>query len=875
MQAYAWLIYAQMAVHTASGFLILFGVQSYKYLKEFEDEDGRYLAILVTLLFFTTFLVVGFKLKDKENNYIHKVTTTDSEIIESKINLKLEQDLQAFKRLSSRMSYQKKLDFNFWKKDATDYVKDFGFYQALEWSDSDHIIKEVMPIIGNEKALEMDLKKNSLRFSKIEEARKKGELKITNSVDLLQGGQGILVYYPIYIKNEFHGTSIGVVRIQNLFDKILAHINFPQFVFRIKENGQVIYSSMDNREEFEEKAFVYKSDRISKFVTGWSVEITPKSEYVNDLTSVFPEVILVIGFIFSILLGSIIYFSKTNQFLSKRVSRSLIEQKTLNSLLLIPSSTHITLNEKLEQVINIVLDIPWIQVLSKAGIFLREKDILKLFISRNLGPNIEKLCKTVECGSCLCGTAFKENRIVHAECVDQRHTVRFEGMKPHGHYNIPLRDENKEVLGVMVLYLNHGHKYNEDEKRFLETCSEIISNIILNHRKEEILIKTKEEAILAEKTKSAFLANMSHEIRTPMNGIVGMAEIMMSESVDQEMLDKLGIISSSAHSLLLIINDILDFSKIEAGKLLVEKINFNLNRTISQQIDLFKVVASKKGLLIHHFIDKSVPEFIISDEIRLKQIINNLISNAIKFTEKGEIKLLVYLDEVLGDQLRLRFKIIDSGIGISPENIQKLFKDFSQVDESTTRRFGGTGLGLSISKKLVNMLGGDIHVTSVEGEGTTFSFDIICKLGESFLVKESGRSTLEIKHIKDVLIVDDNTINQTVARTFLQKYGFTIDIADNGQVAVDKVKENYYDVVFMDCHMPVMDGFEATKNIIKILGDKRPYIVALTASAMKEDVEKCYKCGMDNFISKPVTNATLQKLLIQVEEDLAAKKKES
>jgi signal transduction histidine kinase/ActR/RegA family two-component response regulator len=391
------------------------------------------------------------------------------------------------------------------------------------------------------------------------------------------------------------------------------------------------------------------------------------------------------------------------------------------------------------------------------------------------------------------------------------------------------------------------------------------------------LNEAKSRAEEATQSKSLFLANMSHEIRTPMNGIVGMANVLKNTPLTKEQRDALNIILNSSDNLLIIINEILDISKIESGKLQFENISFNIHHEIENVVKLLKLRADEKGLDVSYNISPFVPQIVKSDPTRLKQILINLVNNGIKFTEHGSVKMSVSVEDKVGNKNILRFEVEDTGIGIPEDRLQSLFKTFSQTDVSFTRRFGGTGLGLAISKNLVELMGGHIGVESSENEGSTFWFTLNMEDGDAQSIPALTESTpIETQGMTDkmkapntkklhVLLAEDNLINQKVAVMVIQKMGFTVDVACNGKIAVDKYSQNQYDMILMDIMMPEMDGIEATKIIRELEKNKTPgsriKIVALTANAMKEDREKCLSSGMDDYLSKPFKPEDLEFLL--------------
>lgn len=388
-----------------------------------------------------------------------------------------------------------------------------------------------------------------------------------------------------------------------------------------------------------------------------------------------------------------------------------------------------------------------------------------------------------------------------------------------------------------------------------------IDGLILDCRDISQRKKDAEELLRAQKAKEQFLANISHEIRTPINGISGMAALLNQNPTREERQTYLNAIKSAADNLKVIINDILDLASIESGKLQFEKIGFNLNDLLHSLIDTFGVQASEKGIELSYTLEKEANKVFIGDPVRLNQILINLISNAIKFTHAGYIRVSVKAEKIKGKIYRLRFDISDTGIGIPNDKLQTIFESFSQADASVTRKYGGTGLGLTIVKQLVELQDGIIRVKSKENEGSTFSFTITYQLGKTEFFDETKlykpKNNSQLKNAS-VLLVEDNDINRLYASSILKMWGCHFETAENGVVALEKIRNNDFDVVLMDIQMPVMDGFETTKAIRQ--GDPKKSkvpIIALTANATQKDFENCITAGMNDCITKPFTQEDL------------------
>ena len=442
-----------------------------------------------------------------------------------------------------------------------------------------------------------------------------------------------------------------------------------------------------------------------------------------------------------------------------------------------------------------------------------------------------------------------------------------------GHFSGAINVNSRDEMGLLAKSFNHMAKELQKTQTEVRHQQETLEQQVVD-RTQELQIATNQAKDLAQKAeaankaKSLFLSNMSHELRTPLNAVIGYSELMELDEEDSEQkihADSIETINKAGKHLLLIIDDILDVSKIEAGKFEISRVEFETAQLLNEVTTLFSHEIKRKGLTLETLYSGEIPMFVSGDFKRIKQVIINLLSNALKFTANGKISFQLSCTQTDELHTLFLFKVIDTGIGIAKDNQSIIFNSFAQADVSNTRDYGGTGLGLSIVKQLVELMGGEIGLISEPDQGSTFWFTVPLKVIDQIQLTTEYKPNNINRFSANILVVEDFQANQMLIARFLEHYGCSVDVVSNGQAAVNQFKTNHYDLVFMDCQMPELDGYEATQLIRQYESNKNNQlhtpIIALTAHALNENHEKCLNAGMDSVITKPFCRQDLYNAL--------------
>ncbi len=741
---------------------------------------------------------------------------------------------QALVRMAESWERQGKPRQEDWEADAKLYVQDYPGFQAIEWVDASNHVRWIVPLKGNEAALNLNVGFEAKRLKALEGARNTSQLVFTPSIELKQGGEGFLLFVPIGSRLNFGGFIVGVFQTEKFFDYTFKELDRRvglKYGVAIFEGNQEIYSHYYGNRRNKEKWS--HQTTINFYGITWHLRIWPESELLEE-KSILDELILGAGVTIACLLSGTIFLFQTSQ---RQVEKLDAAKQKLEGEIVERQRAKEAL-KKSERLFRILTEI------SPVGIFRSDAAGQTVYANERacqiIGASLEEV---LGCSggdrihpddrrrvykTWLCAIAHQlpwqqEYRILHQE----GRTI----------WVLAQTDLEREETGNVIGYVG------------------TLTDITERKQAEIALEQALAAAEAANRAKSNFLASMSHELRTPLNAILGFSQILSpSESLTEQEREQIEIIKSSGEHLLEIINDILSMSKIEAGQITLNQNSFDLYELLDSLKDMLQLKAKSKGLPLNFEYAKNIPQYIETDETKLRQVLINILGNAIKFTQQGIVTLRVSAATNL-DKLKIKFEVSDTGPGIAPEEIDILFEPFVQT-KAGKKSIEGTGLGLPISREFVRLMGGDITVSSIVGQGSIFTFDIKVTLADSVDIETTVASRrvvgLEPNQPKyRILIVEDIEQNRLLLVKLLTPLGFEVREAINGQEAVTMWQSWQPNLIVMDMKMPVMDGCEATKRIREAPNSQDTMIIALTASAFDEQREDILKVGCNDFISKP------------------------
>ena len=735
------------------------------------------------------------------------------------------------------------------------------------------VVTYTEPYRGNEKALGYDISSNPTRLATINIATDTGELTITPRITLVQDKSqySVLAIMPLYSKNitpstveekrlTILGYIVGIIRAENVVTSALKHSNTAGLSYRLIDSSampanQLLFSSNEPFPSplvIQQKSWFSAQKTLSSHLSLpfggriWQFEIVPKQDYFVTHRSGHMWLVMLIGLLLTSLvtLISLVASGHTRR-LQQLVSQRTQELEQQYNL----TYAALTEKEQLHERLNLILDA------TGEGIYGIGLDGKCIFMNISALAMLGYASQAEVLGKDL-------HQLLHNAHADGS----FYDVKQCPIYQA-LQGEASPAVDTEVFWRKDGcHFFVEYQSHPIKKNKKIIGCVVsfmdITDRKqnEALLMAAKEKAEKLAKTKSQFLANMSHEIRTPMNAIIGFSDLALFDEMPTKTHTYVQDINTAANHLMTILNDILDLSRLEAGRLSIIPAPFHLDDLLTSIHNLFLKAAQAKSLVLNLDIEKTIPDTLIGDSIRLRQVLINLLGNAIKFTQQGEVTLRITLQQLSTSEAQLLFSIIDTGIGIDAEQQDKLFQPFSQVDDGFSRNFEGTGLGLVISQELVQLMGGNITLVSTPGLGSCFSFQLRLPLVSLSMI-DNLKPTLEAQAAElngiKILVAEDDAFNQKIINEVIKRYGASVTLADNGLEALAALEQGSFDIVLMDLHMPAMDGYEATLEIRKIPRYAQLPVIAFSASVTDEDRQHCIDAGMNDFAGKPINKKEL------------------
>ncbi|WP_019959750.1 ATP-binding protein [Woodsholea maritima] len=753
--------------------------------------------------------------------------------IEHETNARLNAITSALDRMAKHWIAESGTPRDLWESGAYHLVEDHPELRAVEWASPDLKVQWVVPLEGNEAIIGLDLMFEEDRARSVREAIERRDLYTTHAIDLVQGGVGFLIYFPLFFEDEFDGLIVGVIQIDRVINSVLAETDERFIDLTVMENG---------RQVFESGAPGVGSMSTTRTIevpgSLWTITARPSQALINGERNQTSWMLLTIGFFTALTLGGTV-----TALVVSNIRRDILIQERGQALQEL--KTH---QDRFELAVRGSSDGIWDWDVKEDVAYFSPR------FKELLGYNNDELPNSMKALT----------KILHPE--DKRST--YQALSDHLDQGIPFNHQVrlKHKNGQYRWFSTRGmaiHDESEAPIRMAGSISDITE-----------LVSARERAEIANTAKSEFLANMSHEIRTPMNGILGMARIMEKSDLPASAKERLQVILNCGDSLMHILNDILDLSKIEAGQLEINKSPFELMPLLLRVTTLYGDQTRKKGLILTLKTDEPAWRIREGDPIRLTQLLNNLVSNALKFTEKGRIDITVKAREA-HQKNHILIEVRDTGIGMDERQQRHVFDKFVQADSSITRRFGGTGLGLAICQGLAQKMGAKIYLESRIGVGSTFTIDIPMPI----LSDGQPENKSPIRHTETLLPItvagcparllaaDDNAINRTVLKTFLETLDIDVTIVNDGKMALEAFYKNNYDLILLDIQMPVIDGEEALYFMRDHEANNRlepTPIIALTANAMVEQVQTYLEQGFDAVVEKPINPQRLYQAMRQM-----------
>lgn len=795
-----------------------------------------WLPALVTVSSLTITLALWQALYVHEKAGIELAVEQEANNIKQQVELEINSRILTIEQMANRWTnHEHGTPYEEWKADADRFIRDYAAYQAVEWADPDFVIRWVTPAAGNEAAVGLNLKTYTDRRRAIEFAKANRVTVLTRKHTLSQGGNGIIIYSPIFRDDKFQGFIIGVFRTDELFRSIIPAAFFNGYGLDVKDGDETIFTHGEPASQTQDQLAQFR--QIKTHTAEWRAKIYPNEKTIADLHTANDEIVLMIGLTMSVLLIIAVYFTQESR---RRNQESVVINNDLRHEILERqrASEELRASEQHNR-----------DIIEKSLGYICTHRLDGTLISINpaaansLGYSPQEM---------------QGKRI--AEFMPRSARRFFDG------YLVQIANKG-ELSGLFNVVCRNGERrlweFNNTLYQTPGTEPHILAHAVDvtdRHRIETELTNARNVALESARVKAEFLANMSHEIRTPMNGILGMTDLLADTPMTKTQRQYLETIKASGESLLEIINDILDFSKLEAGKLRFDKIDFDLRSTIENTVEIFANQAAAKHIELASLVHSDVEVALCGDPGRLRQVLTNLIGNAIKFTAKGEIVIRVEKEKESKRQVVLKFSVRDTGIGIDPDAQETLFLAFSQADGSITRKFGGTGLGLTISKQLVEMMNGSLSVESVPGEGSTFIFTAAFEK-QPFTENRRIKQNAALDGLK-VLIVDDNSTNREILRHQLESKGVAVNEASCGTEAIEKAADaarsgNPFDLAILDLIMPDITGFKLARELRAIESLQSLRLILMPSFGRRGHGRIAKQINIDGYLTKPIKQTDL------------------